>query len=266
MGFLKKLRRIFLYVLLSIFVLGIGFYLYISDKYTVPIMMYHSVDYEYHHVEESANVVKPEYFRQHLEWLKKFKYNVVSVEELVEGIKAGRRFPHNTVVITFDDGYVDNYVYAFPILKEYGFPFQLAICSDMIGKEGFLTWEQVKEMMQRGATVASHSRTHRYLPMLPAADQYDEIANSKKILEEKLGIPIRYFFYPVGGFTDETKKMVKEAGYEAAFTTNRGYDRYNKDVYEIKRIRFGKYKPRLYIFFSKLSGYYNLFRKITPSH
>ena len=266
MAFYKKLKRILLYFFVALVVAASSFYIWMQDKYVVPIMMYHSVDYEYHHLEESGNVVRPEYFRQHMEYLKKFKYNVIGVDELIEGIKSGRRFPHNNVVITFDDGYVDNYVYALPILKEYHYPFMLAIISDLIGKEGFLTWDQVKEMAQAGAIIVSHSRTHAYLPMVSREKQYDEIVNSKKIIEQKLGIRVKYFVYPIGGFTGDIKKIVKEAGYEAAFTTNRGYDRYNKDVYELDRIRFGKHKPNPYFLRLKLSGFYNFFRESKPGY
>ena len=66
-------------------------------------------------------------------FLKEKHYNVIPLDELVKGIKKGKKFAHNTVVITFDDGYQDNYSYAYPILKKYGFPATIFLISDYIG-------------------------------------------------------------------------------------------------------------------------------------
>ena len=105
-----------------------------------------------------------------------------------------------------------------------------------------------------------------YLPQVSYKDQLYEIEESKKILEAKLNQPIDFYAYPVGGFSEEIKNLLRKAGYRGAFTTNRGTDRLNRDVYEINRIRLGDHDTHDLILTAKLSGYYNLFRKLKKSH
>ena len=260
---MRIFKRIFL-TFLAVFVIAVGsFCLYLSDKYTVPIMMYH-------HVNDAdpiqADTVSPKNFEDHMAFLKRHNFHVISMDELVEATVQKKEFPRKTVVITFDDAYEDNYRYAFPILRKYNFPAIIFAPSDFIGKEGYLTVAQLKEMMPEGIDIGGHTRTHTYLPGAPRDIQVDEIVNSKKILEKMLGKEIKHFAYPIGGFNEEVKQRVKETGYVSASTTNRGNDRFNKDVFELKRIRFGDRDVRPDIMWMKLSGFYNLFRKQKPGH
>lgn len=245
-------------IALVLLVLASGFGLWLSDKYVVPIMMYHNVEQS---DTSRPNWVSPERFRWHMQYLKKHGYRVIRFNELIEAIKEGKSLPRKTVVVTFDDGYANNYTHAFPILQEYQFPAILFVPSDLLGQEGFLTWAQLQQMRQAGIDIGSHTRTHAYLPELPLDEQREQIFQSKRRLEEKLGIKIDYFSYQTGGFNEQIKALVKEAGYKGACTTNRGYDRFNKDVYELKRIRFSDQDNRQDYLWMKLSGYYNLFRE-----
>ena len=89
----------------------------------------------------------------------------------------------------------------------------------------------------------------------------------KKMIEDHLGHSIDYFAYPTGGFTQEVKGIVKAGGYKAAVTTNRGKDRFNIDLYELKRIHMNESDDTYsgFVLWSKLSGYYNLFRHFKDS-
>jgi peptidoglycan/xylan/chitin deacetylase (PgdA/CDA1 family) len=169
--------------------------------------------------------------------------------------------PRKSVVITFDDGYTDNYDHAYKILKKYGYPATIFVPSDLVNNEGYLNWVQMRKMINNGITIGSHTRRHAYLPDLSIEEQWDEIAASKKILETNLGVAVDYFSYPIGGFNDAIKQLVKKAGYKGATATNRGYDRLNKDVFELNRIRFSDKDHRIDYLWMKLSGYYNLFRE-----
>ena len=104
-------------------------------------------------------------------------------------------------------------------------------------------------------------------PELSLAQAQDEIAGSKKIIEDHLGHSIDYFCYPSGGFTEDIKRLVQEAGYKAAVTTNRGKDKFNLDLYELKRIHMNNTDDQYsgLILWFKLSGYYNLFRHFKHS-
>ncbi len=227
-------------------------------KYVVPIMMYHHVEDSHY---DQANYVTPERFEEHLRFLKDNNYNVISLHELVNQKKAQKPIARKTVVITFDDGYANNYSDAYPLLKKYDFPAIIFVPSDAVGTKGRLTWSQMEEMVDGNIAIGSHTRNEAYLPEQSGEQLYNEIQRSQEILEESLGQKIRYFAYPTGGFTKEVKKVVREAGYRGACTTNRGYDKANKDIFELNRIRFSNNDNSKVILWVKLSGYYNLFRK-----
>jgi peptidoglycan/xylan/chitin deacetylase (PgdA/CDA1 family) len=247
-----------LWAFIALAVLCFGF-LFSSNKYTVPIMMYHHVNNK----EFEAEDVTPENFRKQMNFLKTYRYHVISLGELVETEKAGKKLPRNTVVIAFDDGNLDNYAEAFPILKEFQFPVIFFVSPGFFNRPGFMSWKEIKKMQQeKFVSFGSHGMTQAYFPSLDQEHLRYEIIESKKILEEGLKTKIDYIAYPVGGFTDEIKVKVQNAGYKAAVTTNRGYDRFDKDLYEINRIRFSNADVNPVIIAAKLSGFYNRFRDL----
>ncbi len=256
---MSPLKRFFLSLFIIFMLVVSSFLLWISNRYVVPIMMYHNVNYT---ETPKLNTVSPENFEFQMNFLREHHYDVLSLDELVEKIKKGRRISRKSVVVTFDDGYEDNYTYAFDILKKHDIPATIFLPSDLIGTQGFLNWTQVKEMFKNGIYFGSHTRHHTYLPDIPEEGQKDEIENSKKIIEGELGKEVKYFSYPIGGFSDQIKRIVKEAGYAGACATNRGYDRMNKDVFELNRIHFGDKDDNAFVLWAKLSGYYNTFRSL----
>ncbi|MCD4780571.1 MAG: polysaccharide deacetylase family protein [Candidatus Omnitrophica bacterium] len=256
----KKHIKLFFIFFLLIFIAGASAaYFWISPQYVVPIMMYHQVEAIDHH---EANWVQPVHFEQQMEYLSRYKYNVISLSELIDTIGQNKVLPRNTVVITFDDGYKNNYTNAFPILKKYQFPATVFMPSDKVGLEGRLSYKEIQEMLAHHVDFGSHTRTESYLPDLDKEQWVKEIEQSKNILDQLLGKNIDLFAYPIGGFSNEIKQLVKDSGYKGACTTNRGYDRYNRDVYELNRIRFSSKDDSSFVLWAKLSGYYNLFRKL----
>ena len=255
---IKGILKIFLIVCIFLIVLVGSFVLWVSDKYVVPIMTYHNVNYS---DKPRMNSVSPENFAKQMAYLHQHGYQVIPFSELVNSIREKKPCPKKSVVITLDDGYEDNYTNAFAVLKEYHFPAIIFIVTDVVGKPGFVTWDQIKEMEKSGISFGSHTRLHTYLPSLDKAEQRNQIRGSKEILEQQLGHSIEYFAYPSGGFNDSIIALLKEAGYKAACTTNRGYHRLNDDPYVIKRIRMGNKDNGDFFLWAKLSGYYQVFRK-----
>lgn len=255
---MQYVKRFLSFLLIFFLCSSIGFAIWIYDKHVVPILNYHHIDTKGYH---ELNVVSPQSFEKQMAYLKDHQYQVIRLSELFEAIRQNKKLPRKTVVLTFDDGSEDNYT-AFKILKKYGFTAIFFLPTDMMNTEGFLSWDQIKEMANAGMDIGSHTRTHIYLPNYPDFEKVkDEIAGSKRILEEKLGIKIDYFCYPSGGFSNEIKELLKTAGYQGACTTNRGRGRLNKDVFELKRIRVKDKDTGGFSFLAKLSGYYNFFRK-----
>lgn len=257
--------RTFQKIFLGFWVVIIVFFIFIcviADKYTVPVMMYHNVGKVDVFREDT---VSPENFERQLKFLRTRGYHILTLAELVDGIKAGKKFKHNTVAVTFDDGMKNNFTAAYPILSQYKIPTTFFICPGKIGKPDYLSWDDVLAMKKGGMSIASHSVHHAYLPKLSIKEQIYEIQESKKILEAKLGESVDFFAYPIGGFNEQIKETLRKSGYAAGFTTNRGNDRLDRDVYEINRIRFGDRDTNDWILTAKLSGYYNLFRKLKKS-
>jgi len=255
---MKNMKKIFIVCTIILAASFCVFYLWLSSNYTVPIMMYHHIAYTQ---KQKADTVNPENFDKQMKFLHDHDYDVISIDDFISRLRDNRPLSRKSVVITFDDGYDDYYMYAFQSLKKYGFLATIFVISDRIGKQGYVTWEQIDEMLEHGMTIGSHTRHHVYLPDATVPEQKKEIMGSKEILEERLKIPIDYFAYPIGGFSEGIKAIVKKAGYQGAFATNRGYDRTNKDVYELNRTRFNERDTNNLYMFVKLSGFYNLFRK-----
>lgn len=182
------------------------------------------VAFMYHHVEPNGApdpfTVAPEMLEKHILFLKEKGYTPVSLKEL-----QGNKSVKKPVMLTFDDGYADNYTHLFPLLKKYNVPAVIFLITDKIGSEGFLTWEQIREMKDSGLVeFGSHTRSHRRLRSLPDEEIVRELVQSKQILEEKLGEPVTAFCYPfgAGGFDKRVRPQVFKAGYAFDFSTKKG--------------------------------------------
>lgn len=255
-------RNILLVPILIIILCIGGFYFYIQPKYVVPILMYHHIDEK---GKTSSLSVSPENFQRQMRFLSSHKYNVISLTELVQAIKDQTRLPRNTAVITFDDGYDDNYCLAYPVLKKHNLPATIFVIVDAIGKEGYLNYKQIAEMVSSGIIdIGSHSLSGGYLPGRSSAELEREMGISKVTLEARLNKRIDYFCYPIGGFTPQVQEILKDFGYKAACTTNRGKEQtyLNNDLFALKRIKIKDGFANLFVFWVKLSGYYNLFRRV----
>ena len=251
-----KISEITAIIYVTLFIaLGAFLFLWVVPHYTVPIITYHSIGYQ-----NDALSVTPENLDRQLAYLKDNHYNVISLDTLVEGIKSNKKF-EKTVVITFDDGRKDNYQYAYPILKKYQFPVTIFLAANLINnKPGFMTWDEARTMMKDNISFGAHTKNHVFLSTIKSDDVlWDEIAGSKKMIEDNISTPIYYFSYPYGAFNEKVQLFMKKAGFKAACTTNVGPGRFNQDVYALKRIRIKNDSP--FTFWSKLSGYYNLFRR-----
>lgn len=244
-------------VLLSVgILLGIAYRVWLYPRYTVPILMYHYVSEG-----DGTLFVKPDIFERQMKYLRDHRYNVISMDELVDGMRSGRSFAHNTVVVTFDDGRRDNYLNAFPVLQKYQIPATIYMITGWAEQSAYLTWGQIREMANSGIDFGAHTRHHVYLPDVDLETARAEIVGSRDDLLREIRRRPRHFCYPSGGFTEPVKRIVRQAGYDSATTTNRGSDRHNIDFYELNRVKVTNsdaVKP--FHFWGKLSGYYNLFR------
>ncbi|MBD2176391.1 polysaccharide deacetylase family protein [Pseudanabaena sp. FACHB-1998] len=182
----------------------------------IPIIMYHDITA----TKDVDWDVTPQELEKHFQTLQEGGYTPISMDRLVSHLRTGAQLPEKPVLLTFDDNYVGQYQYAFPLLKKYNYPAVWSIHTRFVGTGGQkpkATWDNLREMQTSGlVTIASHTVNHLNLKDLSDAVIEKEVTESKKVLEKELGINIDYFTYPEGDFTNVAKEKIKKAGYKAA--------------------------------------------------
>lgn len=193
----------------------------------VPVMMYHDILPK----KEVFFDVTPEEFEHHLQLIKEKGLTPISLDQLTTHLRTGLPLPEKPIMLTFDDGYGGHYEYVYPLLKKYGYHGIFSIYTSNIGintGRSHVNWEQLQEMAGSSlVTIASHSVTHPPdLRVFPDDKLEMELVESKRILESNLGIPIRYFTYPVGKYDARVAEFVSKAGYQAALTMDDSDERF----------------------------------------
>lgn len=249
------MRRLRVALAAAALLAGLAFFAQ-SRFYEVPVLMYHLVDVP---VKESSVVVHPDSFEKQMEFLKLHRYRVVPLEKLIEDLKQGKTPPPKTVAITFDDGTLDNFRNAFPVLRKMGFPATIFMITSNINLPGWLSEEDLKILDESGITIGSHTVHHAFLPKLSLEEVRRELIDSKKTLEAVLGHEVTLFSYPAGGVTPEIEALVKEAGYAGAVTTNYGDRRHAP--YALHRVKVSDSARNLFNFWLKTSGFYRVGKK-----
>ncbi|MCM0649532.1 polysaccharide deacetylase family protein [Clostridium swellfunianum] len=204
-----------------------------GDSKKIPILMYHSIKYE----KDNELRIPKEKFKEQMEYLKKEGFNPLSLNELYSHMLLGSEIPQKPIVITFDDGYADNYTNAYPILKELGFKATVFVISGVVDKhEDYMTTDHLKEMDKNGISIEAHTVTHPKLDTLSYNDQLKELRGSKQALEKILGRNIDYIAYPYGKYNNDTLKLVEQLGYKMAFSTEKGLAHKSNGIYKLHRI------------------------------
>ena len=181
--------------------------------------------------------ISPVEFARHLDWLKDRGYTTITMKEYLMARATGDSLPSKPVVITLDDGYDDNYLTAFPLLRERGMRATVFLIADKIGRKGYLSLEQLIEMREYGIEFGSHSMTHTDLKKSGREVQRREVRNSRRVIEDALGTDVISFCYPSGQYNLGVIEEAKVAGYMGAVTVNPGQITDKSRVYELPRIR-----------------------------
>ncbi|CAN5414979.1 polysaccharide deacetylase family protein [soil metagenome] len=191
--------------------------------------------------------ISPQRFETHLRWLAKRRKHVTTLRETL--------FPtahKNLIAITFDDGYRDNLTVALPLLEKYDLPMTLFMAADFIGKEDYLTADDLKFLAAHPlVTIGSHAFSHQHLTELSKAEAEFELLESKKILEEITGKTIDLLAYPYGDCNSTIEWLSAECGYAAAWSVWNG----NNTPHSRWRIPLGR-NDNLPRFIAKVSPFY----------
>ncbi|MEC1791006.1 polysaccharide deacetylase family protein [Bacillus vallismortis] len=197
----------------------------------LPILMYHSISSG-----NSLRVPKEE-FEAHMKWLHDNGYQTVTPKEAYLMLTQDKKPSEKCVLITFDDGYTDNYEDAYPVLKKYGMKASIFMIGKSIGRKHHLTEDQMKEMAQNGVSIESHTIDHLELNGLSPEQQYSEMADSKKLFDNMFHQETSMISYPVGRYNEETLKAAKETGYQMGVTTEPGAASRDQGMYALHRVR-----------------------------
>ncbi len=236
-----------------------------QDK-RVPILCYHRVVTVPLFNTKHGIWVKAQNFKEQMKLLASKGYHTISLDMLA----SKTQLPQKPIIITFDDGYQDNYLYAFPILKEYGFTATIFLVSGQIsgvnqwdipsGEESanLLSIDEIQEMAEYGISFGGHTVTHPHLPQLSMNKAREEIVQCKKALEKIIKQEGTSFCYPYGEFNPEIKQIVRDAGFNSACACNTNK---TNDLYELGRRQIFP-ETGLSGFFRKIQSWYPEYTKV----
>lgn len=192
----------------------------------IPILLYHSI------TDRATEgylpfTLSPSMFRQHIDYLLSSDYHLLTITQLM-GYRQQQNLPANPLVVTFDDGLMDFFTDALPILSELSIPATLYVTAGCVGKtstwlqaegEGdrpMMTWDHIRQVSEIGIELGAHSLTHPQLDVLNIGDMQREIVESKSQIEAQVGKLVNSFAYPYGYHDRRTLNIISEAGFQSA--------------------------------------------------
>ncbi len=198
----------------------------------VPIILYHRIDVS---PINSQYYVPPAKFEEEMKLLHDWGYQTISTELLIKAITEGADLPPRPLLITFDDGHLNNYTAAFPIMQKYGFTGVLYVIANYMGTDQYMSADQIKKMAAAGWEVGSHSISHADLTSLEPYRQRMEVVDSRAILEEALGVPVLTIAYPWGISNSGVIDYAHFAGYIGGMSLGYTYDQGLSNLYTLQR-------------------------------
>ncbi|MGN0938263.1 MAG: polysaccharide deacetylase family protein [Selenomonas sp.] len=216
-------------------VIGVVVSLFQSAKGGIPVLNYHQIN----DTEKNALTVNTEQFEAQMKYLSENGYTAITPADMLDAWENGTQLPEKPVIITFDDGYLDNYNHAFPVLEKYQLKATIFLISDYVNTyPNYLTWSAVQDMQQSGLIdFESHTLSHEELTKAPDLDEAKhQLTGSKQAIEWNLGKQVNFIAYPCGEYNDDIEQATKDAGYRAAFTVNYGLAEPGEDPFILDRV------------------------------
>ena len=229
----RKINNFFIYVFC---------FLFRWTKEKPIVLMYHSV------AEGNNSLsINPKEFEWQIKYLRENGFKFLTTKDL----KNINNLPNKSILITFDDGYKDNFLVAIPILKKYNASAVFFIATGLVGAMNreleMMNWEEIKKInLDNSFEIGAHTITHRKLHKLNIEEAENEIKQSKVILEEKLDKPINLFAYPYGRCNQKILEIVKKNKFQFSFSTKPGHLKKNFDELRIFRFGMDNYKSRYF--------------------
>ncbi|WP_407310128.1 polysaccharide deacetylase family protein [Desulfosporosinus sp. SB140] len=175
-------------------------------------------------------------FNEEIAWLRRQGYHSISIEDLYQALVNKASVPEKPILLTFDDGYGDNYRSAWPIMQHNNFRATFFIITNSVG-HGMMNWEQLNDLIKQGNFIGSHTVHHLDLASLTENQQDSELNISKQELEQHLGISVQALCFPSGKYNKTTLKLMSKLGYRLGFTTKPGRVHLGDVLLTLKRER-----------------------------
>lgn len=214
----------------------------------VIVLTYHRINDK---LPKGELIVHPKDFARQIMFLNFYRrqFEVISAADMVKWIRQDSPCFKTKIVITFDDGYRDNYIYAFPILKRCGFPALISLTTDYIGtdykkerykdlswKRDYLNIDEIKEMAEHKIDFGAHTATHKNLNQIDIDRAELEMLKSYDYIKKATRQKDIAFCYPYGDYNENVKNIVKKLGFMCALSVKPGINYKSQDLFEIKRI------------------------------
>ncbi|WP_223226415.1 polysaccharide deacetylase family protein [Sporomusa sp. GT1] len=232
-----------IFTLFLIAITGIFIGLYAKFYKRIPILMYHRIAT----VPGERNSLPPEKFKEQLDYLQKEGYITITLNDLYRHYVQQAPLPLRPVVLTFDDGYDDNYAIALPLLRDRNMKAAVFPITNWIGKENkwenfnqqitrTMDWDKLREWKTAEMEIGSHTLDHPFLTQCDEHRLEQELRASKVILEEQLGSTIDFLCYPYGFFDDTIIRVAQKAGYKGALAIYDNVPLWQQDLFALPRI------------------------------
>lgn len=215
---------------------------------SIKVLMYHRIVNDKALSRAHWTCLHVDDFKKHLEILDHHGFTTITFEDY-RLFQAGElNLPKKPIILTFDDGYVDTYELACPLLQQFGMTAVVFVIGDQtitsnvwdssngVPKAPLMRPEQILELHEMGFEIGAHSLRHRRLTELPLEEAWEEITHSRMLVEILLNAPVRTFSYPYGLVNSDVKKLVADAGYTHACSVFSGPPTFSGDDFEIRRI------------------------------
>jgi len=213
----------------------------------IPILTYHSLDDTGSPISKS-----PEAFAREIGFLRDRDYTSLTLSDCLQRLSQGEA-AEKVFVITFDDGFENVHRVAYPLLQQLGCTATVFVVTDFVGKDSswevdanvqrykadrmpLMSWSQIREMHSAGFEFGSHTATHSRLTDVDKQKAAEQLQASRRVIEDQLAGPCQTFCYPYGAYNPELERLVRDAGYTAAVTTDFGRNTTETDHYRLKRI------------------------------
>lgn len=252
-----------LYIL--IFIIIFLLIIYLKFKNYVPILMYHRIA----HVPGDRNSLPKERFEEQLAYLSAHGYHTISADDLYQYLTAKKPLPKKPVLLTFDDGYVDNYHQALPLLQKYNMQAVVFPIYNWLGKENkwenfgkqltkTMTVNELKLWQQAGMDIQPHTASHPFLTQCTDEQLTDELINAKIQFEKLLDKPMPYLCYPYGFFNQKVIDFAQKANYKMAFAIFENVALWNLNLFALPRIQIPAHQ-KMWEFKLKVSSIHIIF-------